>query len=78
MTAPVPSRPGSGTYDQVGTLILDKQRELFRRWRTSRGTHPHEALLGILALARDRHPGDAQSARRMRPSAYAPARSSPQ
>jgi site-specific recombinase XerD len=32
------------------TLPLDKQRELFRRWTTDRGTHPHEALLGILAL----------------------------
>ena len=32
------------------TLILDKQRELFRRWTTGRDAHPHEALLGILAL----------------------------
>jgi site-specific recombinase XerD len=32
------------------TLVLDKQRELFRRWTTDRGTHPHGALLGILAL----------------------------
>lgn len=32
------------------TLVLDKQRELFHRWTTDRGTHPHEALLGILAL----------------------------
>jgi site-specific recombinase XerD len=32
------------------TLLLDKQRELFRRWTTGRDAHPHEALLGILAL----------------------------
>jgi integrase len=32
------------------TLVLDKQRELFRRWTTCRDAHPHEALLGILAL----------------------------
>jgi integrase len=32
------------------TLILDQQRELFRRWTTCRDAHPHEALLGILAL----------------------------
>ena len=32
------------------TLPLDKQRELFRRWTTGRDAHPHEALLGILAL----------------------------
>jgi integrase len=32
------------------TLVLDKQRELFRRWTTGQDAHPHEALLGILAL----------------------------
>ncbi|WP_241266733.1 hypothetical protein [Streptomyces scabichelini] len=32
------------------TLALDQRRELFRRWTTSDGVHPHEALLGILAL----------------------------
>jgi integrase len=32
------------------TLSLDRQRELFRRWTTDRDAHPHEALLGILAL----------------------------
>jgi hypothetical protein len=31
------------------TLLLDEQRELFRRW-TGCDAHPHEALLGILAL----------------------------
>jgi hypothetical protein len=32
------------------TLALDQQRALFRRWTTGPGAHPHEALLGILAL----------------------------
>ena len=31
-------------------LPLDRQRELFRRWATGSEAHPHEALLGILAL----------------------------
>jgi site-specific recombinase XerD len=32
------------------TVSLGQQRELFRRWTTSPDAHPHEALLGILAL----------------------------
>jgi site-specific recombinase XerD len=32
------------------TLRLDEQRELFGRWTTGSDAHPHEALLGILAL----------------------------
>jgi site-specific recombinase XerD len=32
------------------TVSLDQQRELFRRWTTTSTAHPHEALLGILAL----------------------------
>lgn len=32
------------------TLTLDQQRELFRRWTTDEQVHPHEALVGILAL----------------------------
>jgi hypothetical protein len=32
------------------TLSLGEQRELFRRWATGGDAHPHEALLGILAL----------------------------
>ncbi|MFE5595368.1 hypothetical protein [Streptomyces sp. NPDC056549] len=32
------------------TLTLDQQRELFRRWTTDPAVHPHEALLGMLAL----------------------------
>ena len=32
------------------TVSLPQQRELFHRWTTSPDAHPHEALLGILAL----------------------------
>ena len=32
------------------TILLDQQRALFRRWTTGTEAHPHEALLGILAL----------------------------
>jgi site-specific recombinase XerD len=32
------------------TITLERQRALFRRWTTGTGAHPHEALLGILAL----------------------------
>jgi site-specific recombinase XerD len=32
------------------TVLLERQRELFRRWTAGTDTHPHEALLGILAL----------------------------
>ncbi|SEQ96051.1 tyrosine-type recombinase/integrase [Streptomyces radiopugnans] len=32
------------------TLTIDQQRELFRRWSTDDQVHPHEALLGMLAL----------------------------
>lgn len=32
------------------TVLLDQQRELFRRWTTGTDAHPHEALLGILGL----------------------------
>ncbi|WP_172388215.1 integrase [Streptomyces sp. MNP-20] len=32
------------------TLTLDQQRELFRRWTAKKHVHPHEALLGMLAL----------------------------
>jgi len=32
------------------TLTIDQQRLLFRRWSTDLTVHPHEALVGILAL----------------------------
>jgi hypothetical protein len=32
------------------TLDLTIQRELFRRWTTDPAVHPHEALVGLLAL----------------------------
>lgn len=47
------------------TVPLDKQRELFRRWTTGQDTHPHEALLGILALL---HGASSHEARHLRVS----------
>ena len=32
------------------TVAVDQQRQLFRRWTTGTDAHPHEALLGLLAL----------------------------
>jgi site-specific recombinase XerD len=32
------------------TIALPLQRQLFRRWTTSETTHPHESLIGLLAL----------------------------
>ncbi|MFJ7280853.1 hypothetical protein [Kitasatospora sp. NPDC098663] len=32
------------------TLTLDQQRQIFRRWTTDERVHPHEALVGMLAL----------------------------
>ena len=32
------------------TLTLDQQRDLFHRWTSDPTVHPHEALMGILAL----------------------------
>src|SRR6266566_2711359 len=32
------------------TVLLERQRELFRRWTAGPDAHPHESLLGILAL----------------------------
>lgn len=32
------------------TPTLDQQRQLFRRWTTGQHVHPHEALMGMLAL----------------------------
>jgi site-specific recombinase XerD len=44
------------------TLTLDEQRQLFRRW-TSPVPHPHEALLGLLALL---HAASSQEVRMLR------------
>jgi site-specific recombinase XerD len=44
------------------TLPVERQRELFRRWTTDT-THPHEALLGILALL---HGASSQEVRLLR------------
>jgi len=32
------------------TIPVDRQRALYRRWTTDTSTHPHEALVGLLAL----------------------------
>jgi integrase len=42
------------------TLTLDQQRALFRRWTTDTDIHPHEALVGMLALL---HGASSQEAR---------------
>jgi site-specific recombinase XerC len=41
------TQPGGFTGQ---TLALDQQRQLFRRWTTDLTAHPHEALLGVMAL----------------------------
>ncbi|MFF2852822.1 integrase [Streptomyces sp. NPDC058001] len=43
------ARRGSSGFTGA-TLTLDQQRVLFRRWTTEPTVHPHEALLGMLAL----------------------------
>lgn len=48
-----PTRGLTGTEPRAfrgTTLTLDQQRSLFRRWTTETGPHPHEALVGMLAL----------------------------
>jgi hypothetical protein len=45
------------------TLLLDRQRVLFRRWTTDPSCHPHETLLGILALL---HGASSQEVRLLR------------
>ena len=47
-TRDLPGQPRSGFTGQ--TLSLAEQRRLFRRWNTDPAVHPHEALVGILAL----------------------------
>jgi hypothetical protein len=44
------------------TLTLAQQRELFRRWTTDERVHPHEALVGILALL---HGASSQEVRKL-------------
>ena len=45
------------------TLTLDQQRGLFRRWSGGDSAHPHEALLGMLALL---HGASSSEARMLR------------
>jgi hypothetical protein len=47
-TAGLAARAPRGFTGQ--TISLQRRRELFRRWTATRDAHPHEALLGILAL----------------------------
>lgn len=44
----ITNKPRSGFTGQ--TLTIAQQRTLFRRWTADRNIHPHEALLGVLAL----------------------------
>ena len=51
LTDPTPALAAAAPRGFTGqTIALDQQRALFRRWTTSPDAHPHEALLGILAL----------------------------
>lgn len=45
------------------TLEMPRQRELFRRWSTDQSVHPHESLLGLLALL---HAASSQEVRLLR------------
>nr|WP_233627771.1 integrase [Saccharopolyspora sp. HNM0986] len=47
-TAGLSTKAPNGFIGQ--TLTMQQQRDLFRRWTTDTSTHPHEALIGILAL----------------------------
>lgn len=51
------------------TLTIEHQRDLFRRWTTDPAVHPHEALLGILALL---HGASSQEVRLLRRDAIDP------
>lgn len=45
------------------TLTQDQQRDLFRRWTADPGAHPHEVLVGLLALL---HGASSREARLLR------------
>lgn len=47
-TRPLPPHRSGGFNG--GTLTMSEQRRLFRRWTTAQDVHPHEALVGLLAL----------------------------
>lgn len=51
------------------TLSRDQQRNLFRRWTTNDDVHPHEALVGLLALL---HGATTQEIRRLTVDAIDP------
>lgn len=47
-TRDIPPRQRNGFTGQ--TLSIGEQRHLFRRWTTAPDVHPHESLVGLLAL----------------------------
>jgi site-specific recombinase XerD len=53
------------------TLTAGQQRQLFRRWTTNPDVHPHEAVVGLLALV---HSATTQELRHLTVSAVDPAR----
>jgi Phage integrase, N-terminal SAM-like domain len=54
-------RPAKGFTGQ--TLPIDQQRVLFRRWTSDNQVHPHESVLGLLALL---HGASSQEVRLLR------------
>ncbi len=48
---PTRDLPGTSRRGFTGaTLSIGEQRRLFRRWTSEAGVHPHEALVGVMAL----------------------------
>lgn len=68
-TRDLPGMPRSGFTG--ATLSLTEQRRLFRRWTTDPNVHPHEALVGLLALL---HALSNLELRNLRVDDYDPAR----
>ncbi len=71
-TRDLPGQPRRGFTGQ--TLSLAEQRRLFRRWSTDPTVHPHEALVGILALL---HAASNLELRQLRVADFDAARSHP-
>ncbi|MFD4761066.1 hypothetical protein ACFWOJ_19920 [Streptomyces sp. NPDC058439] len=49
-SSPSTAWPCPPTRPNGSPPALDQQRELFRRWTTDEHVHPHEAVVGMLAL----------------------------
>lgn len=60
-TRDLPAMPRRGFTGQ--TLSVAEQRRLFRRWTSDPGVHPHEALVGVMALL---HAASSVELRRLR------------